>query len=126
MGMDKNILSSQDLKLHADQVAHWGPQDLVKALLADGFEAKLKHPFNQTEEDLHDLICFGSKEVLRKLIVFFKILTKLFTNNATTLYIFVIDIISIKARHRVAYWCYFNLDTTDALPVVGSSRSDGS
>ena len=61
LGVDKSILSSADLKSHSEQVHEWGPQELVQALLKDGFSAKMKN--KQSEERLCDLICFGSSEV---------------------------------------------------------------
>ena len=63
MGIDKSILSVADLKAHAKTNGHWGPQDLVSALLKDGFSAKLKNPITERMETLCDLICFGSSEV---------------------------------------------------------------
>ena len=63
MGVDKSILSVADLKSHAKSIGHWGPQELVSALLKDGFSAKLKNPFTEQVESLCDLICFGSSEV---------------------------------------------------------------
>ena len=71
LGVDKSILSSADLKLHSDQVYEWGPQELVTALMADGFAAKMKNPHQDQPESLCDLICFGSHEfripIIRKL-----------------------------------------------------------
>lgn len=64
MGVDKSILSVADLKAHAKTIGHWGPQDLVSALLKDGFSAKLKNPITEQMETLCDLICFGSSEIL--------------------------------------------------------------
>ena len=63
MGVDKSILSVADLKSHSKDIGHWGPQELISALLKDGFSAKLKNPLTGEFETLCDLICFGSSEV---------------------------------------------------------------
>jgi len=63
-GIDKCILSAADLRGHAEAVHQWGPQELVTALIKDGFAAKLKNPNQGREESLSDLICFGSSEIL--------------------------------------------------------------
>ena len=63
LGVDKSIQSADDLKNHRENVHHWGPQELVKALLADGFSTKLTNPNTSKVESLADLICFGSNEV---------------------------------------------------------------
>jgi len=63
-GVDKSILSTADLKSHAEKVHEWGPQELVKALTNDGFSAKMKNPHRNEEESLCNLICFGSSEIL--------------------------------------------------------------
>ena len=63
-GVDKSILSTADLKSHAEKVHEWGPQELVKALTNDGFSAKMKNPHQNEEESLCNLICFGSSEVI--------------------------------------------------------------
>ena len=63
-GVDKSILSTADLKSHAEKVHEWGPQELVKALTNDGFSAKMKNPHRNEEESLCNLICFGSSEVI--------------------------------------------------------------
>ena len=68
LGVDKSILSASDLKSHCDQIHEWGPQEVVKALLKDGFSAKLKNGDGK-EESLCDLICFGSNEVKKRLKV---------------------------------------------------------
>ena len=67
-GIDKCILSAADLRGHAEAVHQWGPQELVTALIKDGFAAKLKNPNQGREESLSDLICFGSSEVIDLLI----------------------------------------------------------
>ena len=63
LGVDKSIQSADDLKNHREKIHHWGPQELVKALLTDGFSTKLTNPNTSKVESLADLICFGSTEV---------------------------------------------------------------
>ena len=63
LGVDKSIQSADDLKNHRENIHYWGPQELVKALLTDGFSTKLTNPNTSKVESLADLICFGSTEV---------------------------------------------------------------
>ena len=64
MGVDKYVLSSDDLKHHRDVVHHWGPCQLVRKLMSDeGFDAHLTNPITGKDESLQDLVCFGSPEV---------------------------------------------------------------
>ncbi len=63
MGMDKNILSVNDLKSHKDQIHYWSPTVFIQSLLKDRFDAKLLNPESKAEECLADLICYGSNEV---------------------------------------------------------------
>ena len=66
MGVDKYVLSSDDLKQHRDVLHHWGPCQLVRKLMSDdGFDANLTNPITGKEESLQDLVCFGSPEVLK-------------------------------------------------------------
>jgi len=64
LGVDKSIQSADDLKNHRENIHYWGPQELVKALLTDGFSTKLTNPNTSKVESLADLICFGSTEIL--------------------------------------------------------------
>ena len=67
MGVDKYVLSSDDLRHHRDLLHHWGPCQLVKSLMSDdGFDASLTNPMTGKEETLQDLVCFGSSEVIRE------------------------------------------------------------
>ena len=66
MGVDKYVLSSNDLKSHKDTVHHWGPCQLVKSLMSEeGFDARLTNPTSGKAERLQDLVCFGSSEVIQ-------------------------------------------------------------
>ena len=117
MGIDKSILSVADLKAHAKTNGHWGPQDLVSALLKDGFSAKLKNPITERMETLCDLICFGSSEVSTYISIEIE--------NFPTIILPFSDIISIKARSRITYQRNFYLNPTNAMPTFRSCRSDG-
>ena len=76
LGVDKSILSAKDLKAHTENVHAWGPQELVTALLKDGFSAKLENPNNKGQsESLCDLICFSSSEVCAYLPLDLSLLT---------------------------------------------------
>ena len=64
MGVDKYVLSSDDMKNHRDVIHHWGPCQLVRKLMSDeGFDAHLTNPVTGKDESLQDLVCFGSPEV---------------------------------------------------------------
>ena len=65
MGVDKYVLSSDDLRNHREVLHHWGPCQLVRKLMSDeGFDAHLTNPITEKEESLQDLVCFGSPEVI--------------------------------------------------------------
>ena len=71
MGVDKYVLSCDDLKQHRDVLHHWGPCQLVRKLMSDeGFDAHLTNPITGKDESLQDLVCFGSPEVISSLKIY--------------------------------------------------------
>merc|ERR1711953_1154048 len=122
MGVDKSILSVADLKSHSKDIGHWGPQELISALLKDGFSAKLKNPLTGEFETLCDLICFGSSEILSVL----KPGPELHISAISTLTRQMLCQLLDPADPMGRDWCLLavQLEMTDKVPKLDTGSSE--
>ena len=97
MGVDKYVLSVNDLKMHSDSPHNWGPVDLLRGLMSkEHFDATLHNPVTRKNEVLRDLVCFGSHEVRMR---FFKSVTRFRIYNGSSFS----DSIRPQTRNRIAH-----------------------
>jgi hypothetical protein len=62
--VEKHLLSSYDLQIHAIPIHCYPPDELMKAVLkANGLDAPIKNPLADITETVLDLLSFGMEHV---------------------------------------------------------------